>query len=220
MVPIVSVQWSLWVYTMILVVHTKSKWILRKIPFSSDFGTAPAEFIFLSELRWSIADLVYGSLELPYQSFMLYLLKLLWSFPILLLHSFTFIRERSGAGMAAQGGGGVAIPGSVQDVSGWGSTRYDLVVCGSDGNGRVVGLDDLVGAFQPCDSMILWSPLWWLFTNKLLRPPAHTLCCCSLAPYVCPGIAWRTSGSRIAGLGRDRPQEIIESNTPAKSGPL
>ena len=30
-----------------------------------------------------------------------------------------------------------------------------LVASGSNGNGRMVGLDDLVGLFQPCDSMIL-----------------------------------------------------------------
>ena len=29
------------------------------------------------------------------------------------------------------------------------------MACGSNGNGRMVGLDDLVGPFQPCDSMIL-----------------------------------------------------------------
>ena len=28
--------------------------------------------------------------------------------------------------------------------------------CGSSGDGRAVGLDDLAGPFQPCDSMILW----------------------------------------------------------------
>ena len=33
-------------------------------------------------------------------------------------------------------------------------TRYGLVPCGSKGNGRTVGLDDPVGPFQPCDSMI------------------------------------------------------------------
>ena len=38
-----------------------------------------------------------------------------------------------------------------------GSTRYGLVVCGSNGNERMVGLDDLIGPFQPCDSMILWK---------------------------------------------------------------
>ena len=32
--------------------------------------------------------------------------------------------------------------------------RYGLVACGSKANGRTVGLDDLVGPFQPCDSMI------------------------------------------------------------------
>ena len=34
--------------------------------------------------------------------------------------------------------------------------RYGLVACGSNGSGRTVGLDNLVGPFQPCDSMILW----------------------------------------------------------------
>ena len=29
------------------------------------------------------------------------------------------------------------------------------MACGSKGNGRMVGLDDLVGPFQPCDSVIL-----------------------------------------------------------------
>ena len=33
------------------------------------------------------------------------------------------------------------------------------MVCGSNGNGRIVGLDDLAGPFQPCDSMILYSTL-------------------------------------------------------------
>ena len=33
--------------------------------------------------------------------------------------------------------------------------RYGLVACGSNGSGRTVGLDNLVGPFQPCDSMIL-----------------------------------------------------------------
>ena len=32
--------------------------------------------------------------------------------------------------------------------------RYGLVACGSKGNGRTVELD-LIGPFQPCDSMIL-----------------------------------------------------------------
>ena len=57
--------------------------------------------------------------------------------------------------MAAQGGGGVAVPGSVQEVSGWGATRYGLMACGSKGNGRTVGLADRVGRFQSCDSVIL-----------------------------------------------------------------
>ena len=42
------------------------------------------------------------------------------------------------------------------DLSQWGATRYGLVACGSNGNGRTVGLDDLVGPFQPCDSVITW----------------------------------------------------------------
>jgi len=29
------------------------------------------------------------------------------------------------------------------------------VACGSNGNDRIFGLDNLVGRFQPCDSMIL-----------------------------------------------------------------
>jgi len=29
------------------------------------------------------------------------------------------------------------------------------VACGSNGNGSTFGQDDLVGPFQPCDSMIL-----------------------------------------------------------------
>ena len=33
--------------------------------------------------------------------------------------------------------------------------RYGLVACGSKANGKTVGLDDLAGPFQPCDSMIL-----------------------------------------------------------------
>ena len=56
---------------------------------------------------------------------------------------------------SAQGGGGVAIPGSVEETFGWGATRCGLGTCGSKDNGRSVGLDDLVGPFQPCDSMIL-----------------------------------------------------------------
>ena len=34
--------------------------------------------------------------------------------------------------------------------------RYGLVASGSKGNGRTVGLDDFVGPFQPCDSVIQW----------------------------------------------------------------
>ena len=45
--------------------------------------------------------------------------------------------------MAAQGGGEVAVPGSVQEASGRGATRYGLVVCGSNGDGRTVGPDDV-----------------------------------------------------------------------------
>lgn len=33
--------------------------------------------------------------------------------------------------------------------------RYGSVGCGSNGDGRTIGLGDLVGTFQPCDSMIL-----------------------------------------------------------------
>ena len=76
--------------------------------------------------------------------------------------------------MAAQWGGGVSIPGSVQEVSGQGATRYGLVAYGSNGDGRTVGLDDLVGPFQPCDSMILW---FYVHDKALLYLYVHNLCC-------------------------------------------
>ena len=56
---------------------------------------------------------------------------------------------------SARRGGGVTIPDSVQEASGWEAMRYGLVACGSNDNGRMVVLDDLVGSFKPCDSMIL-----------------------------------------------------------------
>jgi len=40
-------------------------------------------------------------------------------------------------------------------LSGWGATRYGLVACGTNGNGKAGGLDDPAGHFQPCDSVIL-----------------------------------------------------------------
>jgi len=43
--------------------------------------------------------------------------------------------------------------------------RYGLVACGSNSNGRMVKLDDLVGPFQPRDSMILWF-LWLLWVSS------------------------------------------------------
>ena len=63
--------------------------------------------------------------------------------------------EWSGTGMAAQGGGGVAVPSSVQEASGSGASRNGLVACGSNGNRRMAALHDLVDPFQPCDSVIL-----------------------------------------------------------------
>ena len=53
------------------------------------------------------------------------------------------------------GGGGVTISGSVQEASGRGAVRYGLVACGRSGSVKTIGLDDLIGRFQPCDSMIL-----------------------------------------------------------------
>ena len=41
----------------------------------------------------------------------------------------------------AQGSSRVAIPGSVRETSGCGATRHGLVACGSNGDGRAVGLD-------------------------------------------------------------------------------
>ena len=44
---------------------------------------------------------------------------------------------------------------------------------GSNGNGRTVGLDDLVGPFQPCDSMIQCreGSQKWLFYSALILHP-------------------------------------------------
>ena len=56
---------------------------------------------------------------------------------------------------ASQGGGAVAVPGGVHTSNLLILTPLGLVSCGSSGNGRTVGLDDLVGPFQPCDSMFL-----------------------------------------------------------------
>ena len=47
--------------------------------------------------------------------------------------------------------------------------RYGLVACGSNGNGRRVGLDDLVGLFQPCDSMILYTISYFCLSNTVLK---------------------------------------------------
>lgn len=68
------------------------------------------------------------------------------------------------------GGGGGTIPGGVQEVSGWGATRYGLVACGSNRDSRMVGLD-LVGLFQPCDSMILWFYDSFFFTLNTSNKP-------------------------------------------------
>ena len=51
------------------------------------------------------------------------------------------------------------------------ATRHGLVACGSKANERMVGLDDLVGAFQPWDSMILWIPP---YSPSLERSGRHT----------------------------------------------
>ena len=47
----------------------------------------------------------------------------------------------------AQEGGGVTVPGSVQEVSRRATTRHGLVACGSNGDGRTVGLDDQIRSF-------------------------------------------------------------------------
>ena len=48
---------------------------------------------------------------------------------------------------AAQGGGGVTVPGGVQETCRCGTKEHGLV--GSIGGRSVVGLDDLRGLFQP-----------------------------------------------------------------------
>ena len=58
---------------------------------------------------------------------------------------------------------GVQFPDGEKEIfflSGWGAMRSGLVACGSNGFGKTVGLGDLVGPFQPCDSMILCSDLF------------------------------------------------------------
>jgi len=47
--------------------------------------------------------------------------------------------------------------------------RYGLVACGSKGNGRTVGLDDLVGPFQPCDS--IFAPFARMGGSEMLFRP-------------------------------------------------
>lgn len=47
--------------------------------------------------------------------------------------------------------------------------RYSLVACGSNGNGRTDGLDDLVGPFQPYNSMILFPLLFFLPHCPLMK---------------------------------------------------
>jgi len=74
--------------------------------------------------------------------------------------------------------------------------RYEiwLSLVGSNGDGRTVGLDDLVGSFQPCDSMILWH-----FQDRRSNP-VH-LC----QPLVCPA-EFDHSGPMSTGNGsRTRP---------------
>jgi len=56
-------------------------------------------------------------------------------------------KEQSGIGTAAQGGGGVAVPGAVEGTCRCGTEGCDLVV--NIGGRRTVGLDDLGGLFQP-----------------------------------------------------------------------
>lgn len=56
-------------------------------------------------------------------------------------------------------------------VSGWGATRCGLVACGSDGDRRVVGLDNPVGPFQPCDSV-------WFYVKTIYI-------------YICSEIGWK-----------------------------
>jgi len=47
--------------------------------------------------------------------------------------------------------------------------RYGLVACGNNGDGRMVGLDDPVGPFQPCDSIIRFFSIHKLIKNELIQ---------------------------------------------------
>ena len=55
-------------------------------------------------------------------------------------------KERCCSGTAAQGGGGVTVPGGVPEPCGCGT---EDVVSGHGGDGLAVGLDDLRGLFLP-----------------------------------------------------------------------
>lgn len=47
--------------------------------------------------------------------------------------------------------------------------RDGLVACGSYGNGRTIGLDDLICSFQPCDSMIFLNSYVVVILQQILQ---------------------------------------------------
>ena len=100
------------------------------------------------------------------------------------------------------------VPGSVQEASGWGATRYGSVACGSKGNGRTVGLDDLVDPFQPWDSMILWlcegfdrgQNLPWNWRNLCLSIFFNTIHSSALCNCLARVSHWRHSPVAVPTL--------------------
>lgn len=93
------------------------------------------------------------------------------------------LKEWSGAGTACPGRWWNHRPWQCSG-SAW-TKCYDIwfsSLVGSIGDRRMVGLDDLVGPFQPCVSMILWICLCW---TTMVSPLWITLVPTSLNKPVC-----------------------------------
>jgi len=82
--------------------------------------------------------------------------------------------------------------------------RYGLVACGSNGDGRMVGLDDLAGPFEPCDSMILCPASKWyhriLMSYHLLKGRKeflNMLCSSNICGYLVNCSAHSSSNTQL-----------------------
>ena len=69
-----------------------------------------------------------------------------WEIQIQYQETFTHKKSGKTLAQAAQGGGGVTVPGDVQETCGCGTEGHGLAR--TIGEGRMVGLDDPVGLFQ------------------------------------------------------------------------